>query len=198
MDFIFRRFKNRPFSGNEMTEVSIISAKGCLERKVFDANLDWKSVEILTALQPDEQTKLSLLRAPLNMEVLLLDDKVCYVLHRSLYFNKPSEQKSKSPGSKAIYFACNKKEMHGLLLQYMPSFSITSKHYHELTSETYHNLEGECILEIDGKPVKLKNSTVTVQPYQVHQVRTKEQSALTLLSIHGDPKGLSMDDHHYV
>ncbi|MBI4017195.1 MAG: hypothetical protein HY363_05895 [Candidatus Aenigmarchaeota archaeon] len=183
-----------------MSEVSIITVYESLERRVFSSGIDLNQVELLTALEPDECTKSFIERAAakLKLQTIYFDGQICYILlSDSMHFNKVSEQKSNSPASQARYLAKRSGKMHGFLLQYLPPFAVTSKHYHKLSTETYHNLEGECFLEINGDIKLLKNSTLTVAPGEVHQVHTKDQFALTLLSIRGDSKGLSMDDHYY-
>jgi len=182
------------------SEISIVTTRLTLERRACTGgqNLDWEEVEVLTALDPDNRMISLLQQSSLPLHIVDLDGRDCYVLHRSLQFNGEAQQRSHSPSSQAKYFARMSRNMQGFLLQYMPPFSVTSRHYHKLTTETYHNLEGECTLHIDGSDVRLRNSTVIVNPKQVHQVRTGKECALTLLVMEGDPKGLSMDDHCYV
>jgi len=178
-------------------EVSIINSKGNLERKSLDSILNWDEIELLTAIDPDDKDKLVLKNTQLPLKVVDLDGRQCYIVHHSLYFYDEIQQ-AKSPTSQGRYIARSEDKSNGWLLQYLPPFSHTSKHYHGLKKEKYHGLEGECSLEIDGKKVKLKGNVVTVQPGQIHQVKTTQQFALTLLIIQGDPKGLSMDDHNYI
>ena len=178
-------------------EVSVINKKGELERKRINHIKNWDEINLLTAIDPDDETKSLLENTGLILNVVDLDDKVCYILHRSLHFYDGLQQ-AKSPTSKGRYVARSEDKRDGLLLQYMPPNSHSSKHYHKLKTETYYGLEGECLLEMDGKEVRLKGNVITINPKQIHQVKTGNQFALTLLVIKGDPRGLSMDDHNYV
>jgi mannose-6-phosphate isomerase-like protein (cupin superfamily) len=127
----------------------------------------------------------------------------CYIIDdKILYFYSEDKRKAKSPTSQAVYIARSEDKMKGLLLQLLMPHSTTSKHYHTMKTETFYNLEGSCILEIQEKNEKreilLRNSYYTVRPNVIHQIRTENEPALTLIKIVGDPEGLSMHDHHYV
>jgi mannose-6-phosphate isomerase-like protein (cupin superfamily) len=112
----------------------------------------------------------------------------------------PGQESKKSPGSQSIYYGRSKDKMDGLLLQYLPPNSRTSRHYHRLKTEIYHGIEGEAIIIVgeERNKLKLRKNKLEIFPGTVHQVITEDSPALTLLKIMGDPKGLSLDDHIYV
>ncbi|MFC1697794.1 cupin domain-containing protein [Nanoarchaeota archaeon] len=110
------------------------------------------------------------------------------------FYSNP--KRSKSDKSEAIYLARNREK--GLLLQYLPPHSHTSIHYHKIRTEIYHIIEGTCILNIDGNDILLSQGKYEVKPNMVHQVKTNQNPALTLIKIIGDPKGISLDDHFYL
>lgn len=117
-----------------------------------------------------------------------------------------NKRKSKSATSNAIYIAESADKMDGLLLQYLPPQSRTSCHYHKGKTEAYHLVEGTAAIlkKFPGRlcniwhPFDLEAAEPhIVFPFEKHKVETDKFSSLTLLEIIGDPKGLSMDDHHY-
>ena len=177
-------------------EVSIIKTNGILERRKLDSLKNLDNIRLLTAINPNEETRLMLKLTDLPIKELALDDVPFYFLHRSIHFFK-NLRKSKSKESGAIYVARSENIMDGLLLQYLPPNSSTSMHYHKLKTETFHNLEGKCILTVDYNSITLDKTTGIVHPKQIHQLKTNAGYALNLLKVEDDPKGLSLDDHHY-
>ncbi len=107
-------------------------------------------------------------------------------------------EESHSPGSKAIYLARGAGEdcREGFLIQFLPPYSVTSRHFHRREEETYYNLEGTCFLSVGEKEIILNQSTYSVKPLQIHQLRTEKWPALNLLWIKGNSvEGL---EHFYV
>ncbi len=105
---------------------------------------------------------------------------------------------STSPGSQALYLAKSGEDPM-FLLQFMPPFCRTSRHFHLKTrAETYHLLLGMGILEVDGKSHKLlPGDSFKVEPKQVHQYFSLSSPTLTLLEIAGNPGCLQKQDHFY-
>ncbi len=178
-------------------ELSIFTKQRELVRATVDSFDDWNNIEVATLLEPSKDLLELFKRNGQSFEIVDYHGISCCVMHRDLYFYHPPLS-AKSSGSKAIYYARSMVKMDGLLLQYLPPQTITSKHYHTAKIETYHNLEGRCLIEVDGEDILLEQSSHKIPPNVVHQVRTEDDASLTLLEIIGDPNGLSMDDHHYV
>ncbi len=132
-----------------------------------------------------------------NSDFRVLHSKVdLKILSELDFYSEP--RKSRSAGSKAVYLAEKNDGERSLLLQYMPADSITSKHYHKITIEIFHNLGGTCIVYRNGKELVLQGRSIEIFPREIHQVKTRDSGALTLIEMIGNPNGLSMDDHFYV
>lgn len=117
--------------------------------------------------------------------------------HRAFTFYA-QPKKSHSPGSQALYLAEYRlSPTHILILQCLPPSTITSRHFHIHKTEIYHQLLGQSVVEVDGIDFPLAHASLTIEPRRVHQTRTLEQAALTLLEIIG-PGDPLQDDHHYV
>jgi len=110
-------------------------------------------------------------------------------------YNPP--KKATSPGSQAIYLARSEDKMEGLLLQYLPPYSVTSQHSHQSKKEAFHLLAGQATIKTPSVEFVLREGCTRLVEQGSHQLRTNLQPALTLLEIVGDPKGLSMEDHNY-
>jgi mannose-6-phosphate isomerase-like protein (cupin superfamily) len=179
-------------------ELNIITKQREFIRKPFDCSPmpEGNDIEILTCLFPNVKLLDWIEKNKLPYEIVDFNGMPCCVAHNDLFFYD-NPRKAKSPGSKALYLARSRDKFDGLLLQYMPPDSITSKHYHEKRLETYYNLEGKCLLNIDGKDHVLEKSVVAIRPGQVHQVRTLREPALTLLDM-SEGSCLSMEDHIYI
>ena len=131
----------------------------------------------------------------LNVRTLKLGNKKYILAYRDLdFFDEP--KKSRSEESGAIYLAERNAGGRSLLLQYLPPFTPTSRHFHKITTEHFHGLVGRCIIE--GKSAILCQDTVIVTPFTAHQLRTYEDHSLALIEMIGNPAGLSMNDHFYV
>ncbi len=152
--------------------------------------------EILVAsLQDTDDGKIAV--NGLKKERFRFNGTLYVILHSDDFIYNPEE--SHSPGSKAIYLAKgphkrNSKE--GFLIQLLPPHSITSRHFHQKETEIYFNLEGTCFLSVEDKEIILNQTTYSVKPLQIHQLRTKKHPALNLLWI----KGSSVEElkHFYV
>lgn len=109
-----------------------------------------------------------------------------------LVFDPPVESLSKDEGSKAIYYAAQRKE--GLLVQYLPEYSETSTHDHVVRkwTELYRLLAGSAVLYTDEGQYLLEEVNPIVRPEVGHQLRTTNHPALTLIKIEGDPKWLDI------
>ncbi len=103
---------------------------------------------------------------------------------------------SASQGSRAVYLAAFESKDVTLLLQFLPGWSSTSRHYHPWpVKEAYHVLAGRGFLEVSksGKSYKWrleKGHTAVVNDDEVHRYFTEGLPALTLLEI----TGLSVED----
>lgn len=118
---------------------------------------------------------------------------------RDFHMYDKNNQKAKSPNSEAIYIARSENKMDGLLLQYLPPNSKTSRHYHKHKTENYHLIAGKAKIETSVGNQTLEHATThTIKPEVTHQVVTEKEPSLILLEILGDPEGLSMNDHNYV
>lgn len=136
---------------------------------------------------------------PLSNPVSLKAGKFIVYLEGFEVFKPPL--RSTSPGSQAVYLAiAGDRTEHMLLLQYLPSFTTTSRHYHDSPQiEVYHLLAGEGILEIDSREyIIFQGQSKVVWPRERHCYRTEESPALTMLEIHGNPDCLKKHNHHYV
>jgi hypothetical protein len=115
------------------------------------------------------------------------------------FFDKP--RRSNSNSSDAIYLAGKRYGAISLLFQYLSPYSKTSRHYHIKTTEVFHNLWGRCFVEVEGesdKPIELAKRSIIIPSVTIHQVRTRDEGALTLLEMWGHCKGLGMNDHYYL
>ncbi len=178
-------------------KVSIYRANNDLERKEIEQVTDWKTVEVLTAWQPDEKVKEVLKETDLTLDEVTLDGSDCLIAHRPLHiYNNHIPRKSAT--SQAHYVGRSEDYMKGMLLQYLSPHKHTSKHYHETKQEFFYGMEGNGFVEIDGEKKPLMGHVWEVNEFQTHQVSTKDDFALTLLIIKGDPRGLSLSDHVYV
>lgn len=178
-------------------ELSVLTRERMLVRKQFDL-IDMKDVNIATALKPNKDF-IELLRIKnLLHKIIDFNGTPCVIFYSEDLYFYPELRLANSPKSNARYYARSKNKMDGLLLQYLPPHSNTSKHYHEEKIEIYHNLEGICLIESGHNKILLERCSYKVGKKIIHQVTTDETSSLTVLEIIGDPNGLSMDDHHYV
>ena len=191
-------------------DASIFTKQHKLERKELTSFDELKDIEIATVSQPPTKFigEIEKYGADngLNFKLFYLNDINFLIIYKDLKFYGGTRN-ALSTGSGAKYLARKKTETGGLLLQYLPPKSVTSKHYHEFRTEIFHNLEGKCTLEFSkinlekskGTPeVKRKNlvnSTYEVEPKIVHQVKTADSAALTLLEMIG--KNTGMEDHIY-
>lgn len=127
----------------------------------------------------------------------------CFLALRGFHIYKPPKI-SNSPTSRAIYYARSEDKQNGLLIQYLPPYSRTSKHYHEQQTEAYYLIAGSVEIETNCAVIPLKVpgvSQVTIlpgKPGSPHPLITYKEPALTLLQIVNCPGGLSMEDHHYL
>jgi hypothetical protein len=126
--------------------------------------------------------------------VVISPDKITF----SLYHNGSTEILDPpmlgSPGSDAKYYIWN--EENGLLLQFIPKYSKTSCHYHEITSEFFSNLAGYCRICSLGVEKILNGNSSIIKPYQCHQLHTSSTPAINLILM--NPSGLGKTDHHYL
>jgi mannose-6-phosphate isomerase-like protein (cupin superfamily) len=106
---------------------------------------------------------------------------------------------AKSHGSNAVYLASGVNKSDGLLLQYLPPHSTTSVHYHAETSERFHLLAGNAVVSTPwGVEFDFASRrTITVDPFTVHQLRTREEDSLILLEMVFTSAGVGMSDHFY-
>ena len=126
-----------------------------------------------------------------------LNETKYYLALRGFHIYQPM-RKAHSAGSQAIYLGRSEDKREGLLLQYLPPESHTSRHKHEIRTEAYHSIAGEITLLTDrGNLFMQPGATQVIQPNTFHQVQTNKQAAVTLLEIVNDPEGLSMGDHIY-
>jgi len=124
------------------------------------------------------------------------------LMHLSLWGFKIMDppRPAKSHGSKAVYLASGLNKRDGLLLQYLPPNSTTSWHYHAKTTERFHLLAGNAVVatpwgvEFDF----FSHRTVTINPFTVHQVKTREEGSLILLEMVFTSESVGMSDHFYV
>ncbi len=117
-----------------------------------------------------------------------------------LVFDPPLQSRSQKQGSKALYYAANKKR--GLLLQYLSPYSPTSSHDHTSWTEDFHLLAGDATLRTNNNQNSLlAGSAPTIKPEVVHQILTENQPSLILLEIKGDPnwfeKWLTGEGHRF-
>jgi len=100
--------------------------------------------------------------------------------------------------SHALYIA-KKFPRQGLafVLQYLPPYSHTSRHYHRETTEIYHSLAGSCTVFRNGSPTALSGAqSLPIYTEVIHQARTTSQPSLMLLEIRGAGNPLEGDHHH--
>jgi len=176
-------------------EISIFTEQREIIRSAFPSD-NFDNLVIATALPSDGEFIKFLESERILYVEREINGSICCIAYRNLDF---TQSRKPSEGSKAIYLAERKEGNGGLLLQYLPPKSETSRHYHELTTERFHNLEGRCFIDIGETKEVLEQSSCTVPPWRIHQVRTKELPALTVLEINGNPRGLSdMSDHYHL
>lgn len=136
-----------------------------------------------------------------EFEIIHVDmEGIRYVLALKGFTIFPYPRRSGSLGSRALYLAQSKDPMEGLLVQLLPRYSVTSKHFHdEPVREAYYTLEGRATLATSKGNIFIdRNRSYVVTPYIWHQVQTGSVPALTLLEIAGSPNGLEGLVHHYV
>jgi len=190
-----------------MIEVSLYEGNGLVRRELWNSDISLYRARLVTAqFEIDDPVQMNevhdlrnrLISKDFSSEEFLSSPRLYLIGHKNFYFYPPEKRSAKSSTSQAIYVARSADKKDGLLLQFLPPNSHTSKHYHKLKTETYHVLEGTAFLEVDGQSIELRHSAHIVFPNKVHTVYTKEEPALTLLLIQNDPEGLSMSDHNYV
>ena len=175
-------------------EINIFTEQRRIIRSAFPSD-NFDNLVIATAFPSDEEFIKFLESEKIPYVKREINGSICCIAYRNLDFTK---SRKPSKGSNAIYLAEREEKKGGLLLQYLPPTSKTSRHYHKLTTERFHNLEGRCFIDISGTEVVLKQSSCIVYPKMIHQVRTGELPALTVLEITGNSRGLSdMSDHYY-
>jgi mannose-6-phosphate isomerase-like protein (cupin superfamily) len=193
--------------------VSFYERKGKVTRQMIDDSLNLKKARIVTACAYAEDSdgihELKFARDYLNgcgfrTNHFTFSPYAFLLGHNDLRIFAPEKRSARSPGSEAIYLGESRDRKDGLLLQFLPPNSHTSKHYHSSDDrspkiETFHGMEGEGRIEVDGQDNLVREGTaITVFPNSLHQLRTLDYPALVLLLIEGDEKGISMDNHHYV
>ncbi|MBW2990980.1 cupin domain-containing protein [Candidatus Woesearchaeota archaeon] len=165
-------------------------------RNFFERDDESDIIKIITTLNPTKEFSDLLQKEELTQKIIDFNDNQCYIGYKNLnFFKKP--RKSSSEHSNAVYLASRKKPFEGYLLQHLPPNGLTSGHRHKITTEAFHILEGKVIMNIDSRETTIIGGSYIVKPRTWHQLKTKEQPALTLIQIIGDPKGLSMDDHWF-
>ena len=124
-----------------------------------------------------------------------------YLALRGFTIRRPKERKSLSRESNALYLAQSEESRYGLLFQYLPPHSTTSRHHHTARTEIFHSFEGTALLHMPEKTVCLKpNHGYVVGPNIWHQLETKGSPALTVLKIIGigdNSAVFGADDHIY-
>ena len=178
-------------------KINVFTKQHMIKRTLVES-VDWKNVEVATILNPDlMEIKKYLKNLDLKFDSIDFNGTPCCVVHRNLkFYSEP--KKALSPGSNAKYIAHVEDRFVGLLLQYLPPKSATSKHYHKKRIEDFHNLEGKCVVECNDRQVLLAHgdtSSTRVHSFDIHQVKTTDSPALTLLEMLGST---DMKDHYYV
>jgi quercetin dioxygenase-like cupin family protein len=181
-------------------EISILEKGKDLVRGSFEYLINSpvvKNLKIATALLPDWKIFEKLRDQGLFYRRFDFNGNPCCFIYKGDEFDV-SQRPSNSKGSQAIYLARKDNGNESYLLQLLPPYAVTSRHYHKITTENFHNLEGSCNIVIDGTNNQLNRGTMQVLPRQVHQVKTVESESLNLIEMLGNPRGLSMDDHFYI
>ena len=92
-------------------------------------------------------------------------------------FHKP--RKSSSDDSGSLYLGMRELDEKILILQYLPKYSKTSRHYHKEITERHIVLAGACY----SNNKKVDNEFVS-NPGDVHFLETKEKGCLMILEIY--------------
>ncbi len=117
----------------------------------FPENKDFRDIEIVSSFSrqqldamchsmngklPDEWQKISIAFGALEY----------FVAARGMQlYQDPLTSRSASKGSQAVYYGTRTTAKCTYLLQYLPSRSVTSRHYHEGVREFFHILEASSI-----------------------------------------------------
>jgi len=154
-------------------------------------------LQIASAVMPNDEFREMATAAGLSVVERRLDDVTYAIAHREdlIFYEEPMRSRSEDSG--AIYLAERDDGVRSLWLQYLPPFTLTSRHFHRLTEEEFHGLEGRCVIEASNGNIVLENCSVLIRPGTIHQLRTEETPSLALLEMR-NPQGLNMDDHFYV
>lgn len=133
-----------------------------------------------------------------DMHTMRVADELLLFFHQPSFRFYKNIQLSCSNTSNAMYLGQSTDPLDGLVLQYMPPNSCTSRHYHKMRTEVYHSLAGKCLLYADDEISRVNGNSKIIPPDTVHQLWTGSSPSIILLEMQDDQKGISLDDHFYV
>ena len=136
----------------------------------------------------------------MNRRNISFGSETYHLAFRGFTIHRPQEQKSLSRESNALYLAQSEDSRDGILFQYLPPHSKTSRHHHTARTEIFHSFEGAALLHVPERTVCLSpTNSYVVGPNVWHQLETGASPALTVLEIISDNSSalFSVDDHIY-
>ncbi len=166
---------------------------------------DFEEFQVASAVLPNPGFVEVARNFGLNIDEFNFGDIAYCVAHKDLdFYPEPKMSRSRKQGSGAIYLAERDSGERSLLLQYLPPFNLTSRHYHKITTEYFHGLAGSCHIDVSAvsgamgsrASVTLEGNTFEMKPGHWHQLRTDEGPSLALIEMVGNPEGLCMGDHY--
>lgn len=154
---------------------------------------------LVTLLNPSLEMVAWMLNNPdFDYIMLAVENRTFYIAPKknSFFSFEAAEDYPASPTSAAEYVAVGTNGLDGLLFQFLPPNSQTSKHLHRENGERFVNFYGPLTVEIDGKYTILEGDSLLAEVNQTHQLSTGNQGALTLCQSFGNPS-LDKTDHVY-